>query len=142
MLTFTNKWLINIPTRGPSTNTAKLLIPVANANTVASIRFGVILAKSTIVGNYRRANVKVEEAASVNITRAMSLTPISKFNLRTKIRFAKLLKKPAIIDPLNKLLNSDCVKYYLYRVVPSNKVTNPSSASKLNVNLLKLITLI
>lgn len=74
------------PIIGLITKFAKLLIPVSNAKTVASICFGVILAKRTIPGILLKAIAKVSATIVVKNTKIISLIPkYWIFHLITKI---------------------------------------------------------
>lgn len=50
LFTPTNSWLIKVPSPGEITVLAKSIVPVKNANVVASILLGVIFANNAIIG--------------------------------------------------------------------------------------------
>lgn len=87
-VTPTNSSFTRMPIFAERTRDTKFYNPVNTANTVASILFGVILAKRTKVGRRVKHSCNVPDIAVVNSINVISFTPSHEiFNRRTNPRF-------------------------------------------------------
>ena len=133
-MTPTKLEFMKVPTN-PLIVPVKLLVPVKNANAVASIFLGVILANSIINGSKTKHDESVSLTTSVKIITNISLKPYSSFLRKTKSKFIGANAKLTKMLYKQSVRNSFLLNRVWYKDEPTKRLAYPSTPSNATVNL-------